>query len=839
MNASRWSRFGSVAALLAAGGVLAVSLVAAPVQGQEVKAELDRAVSVSLHGPDGEGKDGPLSTLGTDLIRLYEAHQHPRARRAKAFVPAQSYLQVDTNGQVVIDAVAKEDPEALRRQLEEVGLRQGVVAGRLVSGHVPIDALDTVAELDALNEARAALAGTHVGSTTSQGDLSLYADTVRSATVLNGEGVTVGVLSDSYDNHEETPRTTAWDDVQSGDLPGTQNPSGRGASVTVLDDGVPGTDEGRALLQIIHDLAPQAKLAFHTAFGGLAAFAQGIRALADAGAEVIVDDVFYFAEPMFQDGLIGQAIEEVSTEQDVIYVTSAGNSGQNAYAAPFRASGQDLSSITDGATGELHDFDPEAASDPRQEVVVGAGQSALFAVQWDDPYYSVSGEPGADTDLDVYLMDGSEVVAQSTADNIGGDPVETLIYQNTSSSNLRLDLVIGQPQGPAPQRLKYIVYGAAEPLEYVTNSPTISGHSDAAAALSVAAAAWYNTPHVPAYNPPSDAPVVNGFSAKGGTPLLFDGNGRRLGTPVIRQKPDLTATDGVNNTFLGSDILEDPDAAPNFFGTSAAAPHVAAVAALMREASPELPLQRVRTHLQETALDIQHRVSGGFLETISDGEGADFYSGAGLMRADQATLSLLPARIARLRTQVENGQNARVDWTTIRESRSRRFIVEYHPGHRRDDPSRATWKRVGTVPSKAGDGESRDTLQYDLSTSMSSPGRYVFRLQHEQKNGRTQRVGPRREVSVPFDGDFELGGPRPHPVQRQADMNLVVRRGQNVRIDMYDAIGRRIRTLYDEYLAPERPLLFQIDATPWASGVYFLRVKGEHFATTRRVVRVR
>ena len=70
-------------------------------------------------------------------------------------------------------------------------------------------------------------------------------------------------------------------------------------------------DEGRAMMQLIHDVAPGSPLAFYTAFVSQEDFAAGIRALADAGSQVIVDDVIYFAEPMFEDGIIAQAVDDV------------------------------------------------------------------------------------------------------------------------------------------------------------------------------------------------------------------------------------------------------------------------------------------------------------------------------------------------------------------------------------------------------------------------------------------------------------------------------------------------------------------------------------------------
>ena len=95
---------------------------------------------------------------------------------------------------------------------------------------------------------------------------------------INGRGITVGVMSDSYDM--EGSITTAADDVASGDLPGPGNPHGNETPVTVLQEGDPGdTDEGRAILQIVHDVAPRARLGFATANGGEVNFANNIRAL--------------------------------------------------------------------------------------------------------------------------------------------------------------------------------------------------------------------------------------------------------------------------------------------------------------------------------------------------------------------------------------------------------------------------------------------------------------------------------------------------------------------------------------------------------------------------------
>jgi hypothetical protein len=100
------------------------------------------------------------------------------------------------------------------------------------------------------------------------------------------------------------------------------------AQVTVLDgqSGVPANGEGTAMLEIVHDLAPGAGLYYATAFNGPASFANNIRQLQAAGCDIIVDDVYYFNETPFQDGIIAQAVNDV-TANGALFFSSAGNSG--------------------------------------------------------------------------------------------------------------------------------------------------------------------------------------------------------------------------------------------------------------------------------------------------------------------------------------------------------------------------------------------------------------------------------------------------------------------------------------------------------------------------------
>jgi len=241
-------------------------------------------------------RTGPMAKLTHSLVTLHDRYTTHLAQRSAASFRSADPLVSQVADRVVIDAVASDDVDSLKADLVSLGMRNAVSFGRVVSGQLPIAAIPAAAGLASLGFAQAAAAITNAGSVTSQGDQAMRSNVARASYGVDGSGVTVGVLSDSFNC-----LGGAAADITSGDL----------SPVTVVQEigscGV-GTDEGRAMLQIVHDIAPGASLAFASAFNGTASFATNIQSLAAAGTKVIVDDVLYLAEPFFQDGIIAQAV---------------------------------------------------------------------------------------------------------------------------------------------------------------------------------------------------------------------------------------------------------------------------------------------------------------------------------------------------------------------------------------------------------------------------------------------------------------------------------------------------------------------------------------------------
>jgi hypothetical protein len=572
-----------------------------------------RNVLEAFQGKDLKGKDGPLHKIGMDLIVVFQEDRDFQAKGGskalgRPFKPGNPLIR--TAGEsVVIDAVADGDAGTLKQQLVDLGLEQPSVYGHVVSGYLPIRSLGDAAALGTLRQARPAYAMTHAGTVTSQGDVSLHSNPARAFYGVDGSGVMVGTLSDSYDCTGNGGGAAS--DVASGDLP---------AGVLVLQELTgcsQATDEGRAMMQIVHDVAPGSPLAFHSAFNGVADFANGIIKLANAGAKVINDDVIYYAEPMFQDGPIAQAVDTVKAT-GVAYFSSAGNDARHSYEAPFRSS-----AVSGYRSGSIrHDFDPGGATDTLQQITIGANTTAIFVFQWQDRYASASGAPGAASDLDIILYSDQtkpRAVAGSIENNTGGDPIELFGYTNNGPAKT-FQLGLERVSGPSPGRIKYVYFGDVTINQFATDSGTLYGHANAAGARGVGAAYYQQTPAFGV-----SPPLLESYSSAGGTPILFD----TAGNPVsqTRQKPEIVAPDGGDTTFFWPGYDPDGTGFPNFFGTSAAAPHAAGVAALLLDFDATLTPDGVYGALQGSALDMN---AAGF----------DDDSGYGLIQADAALASL-------------------------------------------------------------------------------------------------------------------------------------------------------------------------------------------------------
>jgi subtilisin family serine protease len=458
-----------------------------------------------------------------------------------------------------------------------------------------------------------------VGKITTQGDRATRANFARRMFSLDGSGITIGIVSDSFD----ASGVRAATEIASGDLPGLRNPDGYRKRVRVLKDTRFGTDEGRAMAQIIFDIAPQARLLFHAGASNEADFATAVRELARAGADIIVDDIGFATETFFQDGTAAQAVIEVAN-QGVLYFSAAGNDGNRSYESPFR------SGATFGFRGsqyEAHDFASDDGVDLFQDIRLPGSRFTSLVLNWDQPLGAIT------TDLELFLLDrpqlpdgGSTVLARDvTLTPIAHVPIKQLEYFAQQSQTVylviakRLDSI-----GPAPGLMKWISFAngadADVRYQYVNDSPdarggsTVYGHPNAREAIAVGATAFNQTPGF-GVRPPR----LEEFSSRGGAPILFDRQGNRLPVLETRQKPEIIGPNRVATTVPRFE---------RFAGTSAAAPHLAAIAALMLQragGAGKLTRTQLVAALQSTGIPV----------SLADGSS----SGTGFVRANGAVLA--------------------------------------------------------------------------------------------------------------------------------------------------------------------------------------------------------
>jgi hypothetical protein len=719
--ASRFFAIGTLAALTAVAAIAAVSSLRHPhlrPSAMPGHAQLHAFGSRSLqqrHSTAGAKFDGALADLSRHAALVRPDHA---IEDLQSLAPAVRFKQSasDAAPLVLIDAVTRGDSQQLKAALVALGLQRASVYSNDVGGWLPVSALDAAAASAEVHSIRAAMPHTRTGAVTSQGDFVQHSDVVRSANSLTGAGVTVGVLSDSYDCYavyaaNNVPAggaagyanngftATAATDVSTDDLPSTVNvleeaEAGNGGCMNYNPPTqLPFGDEGRAMLQIVHDVAPGASLAFYTAENSEADFANGIGKLAAAGAKVIADDVGYYDEPFFQDGIVAQAID-AAVANGVAYFSAAGNNGTLAYdnTTPSFAT---LSNSAPNSGEYLLNFDASGATTVTSlPVTIAAlipGEFVAIVVEWDQPY--VTGAPnsgGATSHIDVCLTgaSGTDVITDYNGNSVtctganatGADSYQIMIVGNpaNASGNTQaetLNIEVGLADGTAaPGRIKVAVEddGAGSTINAFPNNSagaTLQGHPGAVGAAAVGAAFYFDTPAcgtMPA--------TLESYSSKGGAPILFDVTGARVAIPV-RQKPDFVGPDGGNDTFLGftlasqgitgaNGLLNTTVAAcqnhpsyPNFFGTSAATPHVASIAALMLQANPALTPTQIYDALRNSALPMSATTP-------------NYDSGYGLVQADAAfalTPQVVPAAptLTLAASSIVVGSSTTITWASV------------------------------------------------------------------------------------------------------------------------------------------------------------------------------
>lgn len=415
--------------------------------------------------------------------------------------------KIDHSGRIHVYVIVDNITESVLQELRSKGLLIELAVDQIntIQGWLGYDRIDELARLEFVQRVQLPdYAISQTGSVTSQGDSILNADDVRGLSYpgpFDGTGVKIGAISDGVDNRGSA--------IGSGDLPA----SGITLHPTITGSG----DEGTAMLEIIHDLAPGADLYF-AGPGTSAEMVSVINWMANtADCDVICDDLGFFGQPYFEDGSIAQAARNAVVNSGRVYCTSAGNQAEVHYQGLF----------TDMGEG-YHDFKSGSGTDQGLNFAVDNGDTIVIVLQWDDQFGS------SGNDYDLYILNSAldTVLASSDAyQNGNDDPIEAASYTNSSGSTIQVCAVVRRYLGSARTLEIFALHSPQAVDDDATTSDSIFGH---AAVAEVVSCATINA---------SD-PGLNDiayYSSRGPSTIRYPSS-------QSRQTPRFTGVDGVSIT---------------------------------------------------------------------------------------------------------------------------------------------------------------------------------------------------------------------------------------------------------------------------------------------------
>ena len=312
-------------------------------------------------------------------------------------------------------------------------------------------------------------------------DMAVAGAAARSTFAVSGAGVTIGIISDSFNSKGQAAANQA-----AGYLP----------NVTVLGDAT-GTDEGQAIAELVHETAPGAAIVFDAVGTTLPAFASAVTALQNAGSKIIIDDVSVLNEPFFEFGDVLEIAIENFIAAGGSYFTSAGNDGGTYYQAAFNGMSAALPGTTALVTAENF-----GGGSILESFTHTATFNLAIDLQWETPFRSVgNGGPngtGAQDSLALYIYNSSNtLIASRTANVGGGDPVQYLTISNLAAGSYKVAVVLNGGTAPGVFRYEFVENNVDDTIsdsKANTGGGNLIGHAELADVNTVGAVAVNQTP---------------------------------------------------------------------------------------------------------------------------------------------------------------------------------------------------------------------------------------------------------------------------------------------------------------------------------------------------------
>lgn len=188
----------------------------------------------------------------------------------------------------------------------------------------------------------------------------------------------------------------------------------------------------------------------------------------------------------------------------------------------------------------------------------------------------------------------------------------------------------------------------------------------------------------------------------------------------------------------------------------------------------------------------------------------------------------LPVELAGFSARLD-GTDAVLTWRTLSERNNSGFAVQHRAGEE------GSFEQVGF---REGQGSTSETTSYRFRVADLRPGPHDFRLKQVDVDGSTSLTDV-VSVEVALDEAFAWTQVAPNPVAGTGTLSMQVRETQEVTVELYDLLGRRVLTVHDGSLQSGHQHQMALDAGGLADGAYLLRADGENFSDTQRVMIVK
>ena len=535
---------------LAIVGVLAVCLSVAPWANQAQAAQTVSGQGSAEPAPasDWGALAGPpvgaTRVAGDPVLdsRVSEVLTTTGDRGAAAGIEHALAVGLDVHGGKVRLVVEASNPALARGGIKANGIEIEASSGDLVQVLVAPGKLDALRRSPGVGRVRPPFPHTEE-AVAGQGVATIRADAWHAAGI-SGAGVKVAIVDLGFAGLGAAQAA--------GDLPGSvltvDYCSGKFATAT---------EHGTAVAEIVHEIAPSAQLHL-ICIDTEVQLAQALAYAKANGIDVINHSVGWFNSSR-GDGTGGpgspDAIATDASGSGILWVNAAGNAAQTHWSGTFTDDGSGYHLFAPGNTGN--------------GFYVGSGETACAFLKWDD-------WPVSNQDYDLYLVDAAaNVVAYSWNDQDGTvDPTEAACYKNVGTPAV-FYVVIDNYGATEAVDFDLFVAGVSE-IQYPVATRSVTEPASAPAVFAAGAVCWAGT-------------TVEPYSSQG---------------PTIagRIKPDLSAPDQVSSSTYGA--FTSCGAFGGFTGTSAAAPHVAGAAALVKSANPGYTLAQLKDYLGEATIDL-------------------------------------------------------------------------------------------------------------------------------------------------------------------------------------------------------------------------------------------